>query len=69
MFGGHDECGGETIEKNGKKYKVFYDRFRHVYEEEVETQKVDLSGYTSKLQKYPIFFYTKLDFSTLWRLK
>ena len=24
MFAGHDECGGETIEKNGKKYKLFY---------------------------------------------
>lgn len=24
MFAGHTECGGETIEKNGKKYKLFY---------------------------------------------
>lgn len=24
MFAGHDECDGEVIEKNGKKYKLFY---------------------------------------------
>ncbi|XP_036138560.1 GMP reductase 1 [Monomorium pharaonis] len=24
MFAGHDECGGEIIEKNGKKLKLFY---------------------------------------------
>lgn len=24
MFAGHEECGGDTIEKNGKKYKLFY---------------------------------------------
>ncbi|CAK9825553.1 GMP reductase 1 [Anthophora retusa] len=24
MFAGHDECGGEIIEKNGRKYKLFY---------------------------------------------
>lgn len=24
MLSGHTECGGETIEKNGKKYKKFY---------------------------------------------
>jgi GMP reductase len=24
MFAGHNESGGETIEENGKKYKVFY---------------------------------------------
>uniref|UniRef100_UPI00398ECEFC GMP reductase 2 n=1 Tax=Pristiophorus japonicus TaxID=55135 RepID=UPI00398ECEFC len=24
MFAGHSQCGGETIEKNGKKYKLFY---------------------------------------------
>uniref|UniRef100_A0A6I8Q9G3 GMP reductase n=2 Tax=Xenopus tropicalis TaxID=8364 RepID=A0A6I8Q9G3_XENTR len=24
MLSGHTECGGETIEKNGKKYKLFY---------------------------------------------
>ncbi|EFN72360.1 GMP reductase 1 [Camponotus floridanus] len=24
MFAGHDECGGEVIEKNGKKLKLFY---------------------------------------------
>ena len=24
MLAGHTESGGETIEKNGKKYKVFY---------------------------------------------
>ncbi|XP_078061937.1 GMP reductase 2-like, partial [Mustelus asterias] len=24
MFSGHSQCGGETIEKNGKKYKMFY---------------------------------------------
>lgn len=24
MFAGHDECGGEVIEKNGKKFKLFY---------------------------------------------
>ncbi|XP_060815716.1 GMP reductase 1-like isoform X1 [Bombus pascuorum] len=24
MFAGHDECGGDCIEKNGKKYKLFY---------------------------------------------
>lgn len=24
MFAGHDECDGETIEKNGKKFKLFY---------------------------------------------
>uniref|UniRef100_A0A8C5WEX4 GMP reductase n=1 Tax=Leptobrachium leishanense TaxID=445787 RepID=A0A8C5WEX4_9ANUR len=24
MFAGHNESGGETIEKNGKKYKLFY---------------------------------------------
>lgn len=24
MLAGHSESGGETIEKNGKKYKLFY---------------------------------------------
>lgn len=24
MFAGHDQCTGELIEKNGKKYKLFY---------------------------------------------
>lgn len=24
MFAGHDQCDGEVIEKNGKKYKLFY---------------------------------------------
>ncbi|KAJ8931270.1 hypothetical protein NQ314_015836 [Rhamnusium bicolor] len=24
MFSGHDQCDGEVIEKNGKKYKLFY---------------------------------------------
>ncbi|KAJ8984214.1 hypothetical protein NQ317_011123 [Molorchus minor] len=24
MFAGHDQCGGDVIEKNGKKYKLFY---------------------------------------------
>lgn len=24
MFAGHDQCGGDTLEKNGKKYKLFY---------------------------------------------
>ena len=24
IFAGHDECGGEVIEKNGKKFKLFY---------------------------------------------
>ena len=24
MFAGHDESGGETIEKHGKKFKQFY---------------------------------------------
>ncbi|XP_076181161.1 GMP reductase 1-like [Ptiloglossa arizonensis] len=24
MFAGHEECGGEIIEKNGKKFKLFY---------------------------------------------
>lgn len=24
MFAGHDECGGEIIEKNGRKVKLFY---------------------------------------------
>ncbi|XP_006008138.1 GMP reductase 2 isoform X1 [Latimeria chalumnae] len=24
MLAGHTECGGETVEKNGKKYKLFY---------------------------------------------
>lgn len=24
MFAGHEECGGEVIEKNGKKVKLFY---------------------------------------------
>ena len=24
MFAGHDESGGELIEKNGKKFKQFY---------------------------------------------
>lgn len=24
MFAGHDECGGEVIEKNGRKLKLFY---------------------------------------------
>lgn len=24
MFAGHDQCGGDTIEKDGKKYKLFY---------------------------------------------
>lgn len=24
MFAGHDESGGEMIEQNGRKYKIFY---------------------------------------------
>lgn len=24
MFAGHDQCGGEIIEKDGKKFKLFY---------------------------------------------
>ena len=24
MFAGHDQSGGELIEKDGKKYKLFY---------------------------------------------
>lgn len=24
MFAGHDQCDGEIIERNGKKYKLFY---------------------------------------------
>ena len=24
MFAGHDQSGGETIEKNGKKFRLFY---------------------------------------------
>lgn len=24
MLAGHDQCTGEVIEKNGKKYKLFY---------------------------------------------
>lgn len=24
IFAGHDQCGGEVIEKNGKKFKLFY---------------------------------------------
>lgn len=24
MFAGHDECEGEIINKDGKKYKLFY---------------------------------------------
>ncbi|KAK9873876.1 hypothetical protein WA026_002231 [Henosepilachna vigintioctopunctata] len=24
MFSGHDQCGGDVIEKNGKKFKLFY---------------------------------------------
>ena len=24
MFAGHEECNGETIEENGKKFKIFY---------------------------------------------
>ncbi|XP_012266344.1 GMP reductase 1-like [Athalia rosae] len=24
MFAGHDQCGGETIEKDGKRFKLFY---------------------------------------------
>ena len=24
MFAGHDECGGDIIEKNGRKFKLFY---------------------------------------------
>uniref|UniRef100_A0A6M2DTE7 GMP reductase n=1 Tax=Xenopsylla cheopis TaxID=163159 RepID=A0A6M2DTE7_XENCH len=24
MFAGHDQCGGDTLEKDGKKYKLFY---------------------------------------------
>lgn len=24
LFSGHDQCGGEVIEKNGKKFKLFY---------------------------------------------
>ncbi|GLV36489.1 raspberry [Carabus blaptoides fortunei] len=24
MFAGHDQCGGDLIEKNGKKFKLFY---------------------------------------------
>jgi GMP reductase len=24
LFAGYDECGGETIERNGQKFKLFY---------------------------------------------
>ena len=24
MLAGHDQCGGEVIEKEGKKFKLFY---------------------------------------------
>ena len=24
MLAGHDQCGGEVIEREGKKYKLFY---------------------------------------------
>lgn len=24
MFAGHDQCEGDVIEKNGKKFKLFY---------------------------------------------
>lgn len=24
LFAGHDQCGGDLIEKNGEKYKIFY---------------------------------------------
>uniref|UniRef100_UPI00358F7ACB GMP reductase 1-like isoform X1 n=1 Tax=Myxine glutinosa TaxID=7769 RepID=UPI00358F7ACB len=24
MLAGHDECGGETLDRNGKKFKIFY---------------------------------------------
>lgn len=24
MFSGHDQCDGDVIEKNGKKFKLFY---------------------------------------------
>lgn len=24
MLAGHDQCGGDVIEKNGKKFKLFY---------------------------------------------
>lgn len=24
MFAGHEQCAGDLIEKNGKKYKLFY---------------------------------------------
>ncbi|XP_044743901.1 GMP reductase 1-like [Chrysoperla carnea] len=30
MFSGHDQCAGDLIEKNGKKYKLFYGMSSHV---------------------------------------
>lgn len=24
MFAGHDQCGGDVIERNGRKFKLFY---------------------------------------------
>lgn len=24
LLAGHDQCGGEVVEKDGKKYKLFY---------------------------------------------
>ena len=62
MFAGHDESGGETIEKHGKKFKQFRDQVmnlalnskyhsehRSVLSDEEEMDEDNLSDSTGKL--------------------
>ena len=40
MLAGHDESGGEMVEKDGKKYKIFYGMSSQTAMEKVGTDYV-----------------------------
>ncbi|ERL92708.1 hypothetical protein D910_10019 [Dendroctonus ponderosae] len=50
MFAGHDQCGGEVIEKNGKKFKLFYGMSScTAMKKYAETAGIDSTDYTLQL--------------------
>lgn len=53
MLAGHDQCSGEVIEKNGKKYKLFYgmssDTAMKKYVGGVAEYRWEVTGYTNFL--------------------
>ena len=53
MFAGHDESGGETIEKNGKKYKLFYGMASATAMKKHQGQVAEYRFYTLTLNKLP----------------